>query len=61
MLVQVCSLILPMDSIIVDFNADQRSPFILGFPFLAIRSALIDVAIWKLTMRAYDKVEVFNV
>ncbi|XP_049381214.1 uncharacterized protein LOC125845717 [Solanum stenotomum] len=60
-LVQVGTLIFPVDFVILDFEPDPEVPFILGRPLLAIRGALINVAAGRLTMRAYDKVEVFDV
>ncbi|XP_059312286.1 uncharacterized protein LOC132063647 [Lycium ferocissimum] len=60
-LVQVGSLIIPADFVILDFEPDPKVPFILGRPFLATGRALIDVAAGQLTMRVHDKVEVFNV
>ncbi|XP_060202721.1 uncharacterized protein LOC132631138 [Lycium barbarum] len=60
-LVQVGSLIIPTDFVILDFEPDQDIPFILGRPFLTTGRALIDVAVGQLTMRVHDKVEVFNV
>ncbi|KAK4716340.1 hypothetical protein R3W88_014678 [Solanum pinnatisectum] len=60
-LVQVGSLIFPMDFMVLDFEPDSKVPFILGRPFLAMGKALIDVAAGQLTMRAHDKVEVFDV
>ncbi|XP_015159334.1 uncharacterized protein [Solanum tuberosum] len=60
-LVQVGTLIFPMDFVILDFEPDPEVLFILGRPFLAIGGALIDVAAGRLTMRAHDKVEVFDV
>ncbi|XP_060178013.1 uncharacterized protein LOC132607949 [Lycium barbarum] len=60
-LVQVGSLIIPADFVILDFEPDPEVPFILGRPFLATGRALIDVAAGQLTMRVHDKVEVFNV
>ncbi|XP_060183226.1 uncharacterized protein LOC132613199 [Lycium barbarum] len=60
-LVQVGSLIIPADFVILDFEPDPEVPFILGHPFLATGRALIDVAAGELTMRVHDKVEVFNV
>ncbi|XP_059315366.1 uncharacterized protein LOC132065928 [Lycium ferocissimum] len=60
-LVQVGSLIIPADFMILDFEPDPKVPFILGRPFLAIGRTLIDVAAGQLTMRVHDKVEVFNV
>ncbi|KAK4740166.1 hypothetical protein R3W88_003863 [Solanum pinnatisectum] len=60
-LVQVGSLIFPIDFVVLDFERDSEVPFILGRSFLAMGRALIDVAAGQLTMRAHDKVEVFNV
>ncbi|XP_060202540.1 uncharacterized protein LOC132630964 [Lycium barbarum] len=60
-LVQVGSLIIPADFVILDFEPDPEVPFILGRPFLATGRALIDVVAGQLTMRIHDKVEVFNV
>ncbi|XP_015165283.1 uncharacterized protein [Solanum tuberosum] len=60
-LVQVGSLIFPVDFVVLDFEPDSEVPFILGRPFLATWRALIDVAAGQLTMRAHDKVEVFDV
>ncbi|XP_015162889.1 uncharacterized protein [Solanum tuberosum] len=60
-LVQVGSLIFPVDFVVLDFEPDFEVPFILGRPFLATSRALIDVAIGQLTMKAHDKVEVFDV
>ncbi|XP_055814492.1 uncharacterized protein LOC129884175 [Solanum dulcamara] len=60
-LVQVESLIFPVNFIVLDFEPDPDVPFILGHPFLAIGEALIHVDAGRLTMRAYEKVEVFDV
>ncbi|XP_060177853.1 uncharacterized protein LOC132607792 [Lycium barbarum] len=60
-LVQVGSLIIPADFVILDFEPDPEVPFILRRPFLATGRALIDVAAGQLTVRVHDKVEVFNV
>ncbi|XP_055800376.1 uncharacterized protein LOC129869787 [Solanum dulcamara] len=60
-LVQVGSLIFLVDFVILDFEPNPNIPFILGRPFLATSGALIDVAAGRLTMRAHDKVEVFDV
>ncbi|XP_055835142.1 uncharacterized protein LOC129903615 [Solanum dulcamara] len=60
-LVQVGSLIFPIDFVILDFELDTDVPFILGRLFLATGSALIDMAASRLIMRAHDKVEVFDV
>ncbi|XP_049360466.1 uncharacterized protein LOC125825176 [Solanum verrucosum] len=60
-LVQVGSLIFPVDFVVLNFEPDPEIPFILGRPFLATGRAMIDVAVGQLTMRAHDKVEVFDV
>ncbi|KAK4737348.1 hypothetical protein R3W88_001045 [Solanum pinnatisectum] len=60
-LVQVGSLIFHVDFVFLNFEPDPKVPFILGSLFLAMGRALIDVAVGQLTMRAHDKVEVFDV
>ncbi|KAK4737190.1 hypothetical protein R3W88_000887 [Solanum pinnatisectum] len=60
-LVQVGSLIFPVDFVVLNFKPDPKVPFILGRHFLATGRAMIDVAAGQLTMRAHDKVEVFDV
>lgn len=57
--VQVGSLIFPVDFVILDFDPDSEVLFILSHPFLTTRGALIDVATGRLILRAHDKVEVF--
>ncbi|XP_049344141.1 uncharacterized protein LOC125808482 [Solanum verrucosum] len=60
-LLQVGSLIFSVDFVVLDFEPDSEVPFILGRPFLAMGRALVDVAAGQLTMRAHDKVKVFDV
>lgn len=60
-LVQVGSLIFPVDFIILDFEPDPEVSFILGHQFFAIGRALIDIAVGRLTMCAHDKVKVCDV
>ena len=60
-LVQVETLIFPVDFVILDFELDPQVPFILQQPLLAMRGALIYVTDNRLKMRAHDKVEVFDV
>lgn len=55
------SLILPDDFIILDYESDQKVPFILKRPFLATCPTIIDVYEAKMTMRMSDQVEGFNV
>lgn len=59
--VQVGSLILPVEFVILDFEPDPEVSFVLEHLFLVTRGALINVAAEHLTMRAHDKVKVFNV
>lgn len=54
-LVKVKSLIFPVDFIILDHEADNNVPIILGRPFLAIRRALIDVERGELAMRVNNE------
>ncbi|XP_015164961.1 uncharacterized protein [Solanum tuberosum] len=59
--VQMVSLIFPVDFVVLNFKPNPEIPFILGRPFLATGRVMIDEAAGKLTMRAHDKVEVFDV
>lgn len=43
-LVHVGTMIFPVDFVILDFEYDLEVPFILGYQFLEICGALIDVA-----------------
>lgn len=60
-LVEVRTLIFPMDFVILDFEPDRKVPFILGCPFLETGGASINVATDRLTRRTHDKVKVFDV
>ncbi|XP_062113710.1 uncharacterized protein LOC133824751 [Humulus lupulus] len=60
-LVQVDKFIFPADFIILDYEADRDVPIILGRPFLATRSTLIDVQNGELTMRVNDQQVTFSV
>ncbi|KAK4718090.1 hypothetical protein R3W88_016428 [Solanum pinnatisectum] len=59
-LVQVGSLIFPIDFVVLNIEPDPEVLFILERPFLATGCAMIDVAAVQLTMRAHDKVELFD-
>ena len=61
MLVKVDKLVFPADFIIMDFDADENTPIILGRPFLATGRTLIDVEKGELTMRVNGQQVVFNV
>ena len=60
-LVKVNKFIFPVDFIILDFEADNEVPIILGIPFLATGKTLIDVEKRELTMRVNDQQVTFNV
>ncbi|KAJ9553842.1 hypothetical protein OSB04_017887 [Centaurea solstitialis] len=60
-LVQVDKFIFPADFIILDFEADNDVPLLLGRPFLATGRTLIDVQKGELTMRVHNQEVTFNV
>lgn len=60
-LVQVGTLIFPVEFVIFDFEFDPQVPFMLGRQFLAMVGALNYVAVAKLMIRAHDKAEVIDV
>ncbi|XP_055826353.1 uncharacterized protein LOC129894723 [Solanum dulcamara] len=60
-LVQVGSLIFPSNFVVLDFVPDPDVPFIFRRTFLAIGGEIIDVDVGRLTMRLYEKMEVFDV
>ncbi|XP_075112217.1 uncharacterized protein LOC142182138 [Nicotiana tabacum] len=60
-LVQVEKFILPADFIVLNYEADEEVPIILGRPFLATGGAIIDVRAGKLKMRVDDEEVTFNV
>ncbi|XP_075081376.1 uncharacterized protein LOC142166310 [Nicotiana tabacum] len=59
-LVRVKKFILPADFIVLDYEADEEVPIILGRPFLATGGALIDIREGKLKMRVGDEEITFN-
>lgn len=61
MLVRVDKFVFPRDFIIMDFNANEETPILLGRPFLATGRTLINVERGELTMRVNGKQVVFNV
>nr|XP_016442294.1 PREDICTED: uncharacterized protein LOC107767721 [Nicotiana tabacum] len=60
-LVRVGKFILPADFIILDYEAYEEVPIILGRPFLATGGVIIDVRAGKLKMRIDDEEVTFNV
>ncbi|WMV38311.1 hypothetical protein MTR67_031696 [Solanum verrucosum] len=60
-LVQVESLIFPVDFVLFNFKSDPEVSFILGCHFFSTMRILTDVVVEQLTIRAHDKVQVFDV
>ncbi|XP_039119845.1 uncharacterized protein LOC120256148 [Dioscorea cayenensis subsp. rotundata] len=59
-LVKIDKLIIPVDFVILDVDADVEVPFILRQPFLNTARALIDVKGGKMTLRVGDEKVVFT-
>ncbi|XP_019231306.1 PREDICTED: uncharacterized protein LOC109212145 [Nicotiana attenuata] len=59
-LVRMGKFVLPADFIVLDYEADEEVPIILGRPFLATGGAFIDVREGKLKMRVGDEEITFN-
>ncbi|XP_070005293.1 uncharacterized protein [Nicotiana sylvestris] len=60
-LVQVGKFLFPADFVILDCQADEEIPLILGRPFLATGRALIDCETGELKMRLNDEEVILNV
>ncbi|XP_019240363.1 PREDICTED: uncharacterized protein LOC109220351 [Nicotiana attenuata] len=60
-LIRVGKFILPADFIVLDYEADEEVPIILGRSFLATGGSIIDVREGKLKMRVDDEEITFNV
>src|ERR1044072_3651915 len=62
-LVRVDKIVFPVDFVILDMEEDERVPLILGIPFLATGSALIDVEQGVVDLRVADEVNhsLFNI
>ncbi|KAM0064734.1 putative aspartic peptidase domain superfamily [Helianthus debilis subsp. tardiflorus] len=61
LLVKVEKFVFPADFVILDMEADENVPFILGRPFLNTAKALIDVFLGTITLRAGEESVVFKV
>ncbi|XP_075080507.1 uncharacterized protein LOC142166006 [Nicotiana tabacum] len=59
-LVRVGMFILPADLIVIDYEADEEVPIILGQPFLVTGGAIVDVRAGKLKMRLDNEEVTFN-
>ncbi|XP_075074414.1 uncharacterized protein LOC142162016 [Nicotiana tabacum] len=60
-LMQIGKFIFPADFIILDYEADEMVPIILGQPLLATGDAIIKVREGKMILRVDDEEAVFNV
>nr|XP_016449761.1 PREDICTED: uncharacterized protein LOC107774665 [Nicotiana tabacum] len=60
-LLQIGKFIFPIDFIILDYEADELVPIILGRPLLATRDAIIKIREGKIILRVENKEAVFNV
>ncbi|XP_022018954.1 uncharacterized protein LOC110918984 [Helianthus annuus] len=61
LLVKVDKFVFPTDFVILDMEADERVPIILGRPFLRIAKALIDVYDGKITLRVGEEKVTFEI
>ncbi|XP_021995565.1 uncharacterized protein LOC110892722 [Helianthus annuus] len=61
LLVKVDKFVFPADFVVLDMEADDRVPLILGRPFLNTAKALIDVFLGTITLRAGEESVVFDV
>ncbi|XP_076959511.1 uncharacterized protein LOC143635610 [Bidens hawaiensis] len=55
LLVKVDQFVFPVDFLVLDMEADERVPIILGHPFLRTAKALIDVYDGRVTLRVSDE------
>ncbi|KAF5755478.1 putative nucleotidyltransferase, Ribonuclease H [Helianthus annuus] len=61
LLVKVDKFVFPADFVILDMEADERVPIILGRPFLRTAKALIDVHDGKITLRVGEERVTFEI
>ncbi|MFS7905812.1 putative aspartic peptidase domain superfamily [Helianthus anomalus] len=61
LLVKMDKFVFPADFVVLNMEADEKVPLILGRPFLNTAKALIDVFLGTITLRAGDESVVFEV
>ncbi|XP_076944113.1 uncharacterized protein LOC143614606 [Bidens hawaiensis] len=61
LLIKVDKFVFPMDFVILDMEADDQVPLILGRPFLCTAKALIDVFDGRITLRVGEEIVTFDV
>ncbi|KAA3486812.1 Retrovirus-related Pol polyprotein from transposon 17.6 [Gossypium australe] len=59
-LVKVCSFIIPIDFVVLDFEEDREIPILLGRPFLATFRSTIDLEKNELTMKINSETKFFK-
>ena len=59
-LIKVGKFVFPVDFVVINMEEDKQAPLLLGRPFLATRSALIDVKKRELTLRVGEEAVHFN-
>ena len=59
-LIKVGNFIFPVDFVVIDVKEDKQVPLLLGRPFLATTTSLIDVKKGELTLRIGDEALHFN-
>ncbi|GJX70351.1 DNA-directed DNA polymerase [Tanacetum coccineum] len=53
--------IFPVDFVVLEIDEDELVPIILGWPFLAMERAVIDVREGKLSLRVRSEIVTFNI
>ncbi|XP_076939529.1 uncharacterized protein LOC143608361 [Bidens hawaiensis] len=61
LLVKVDKFVFPVDFVVLDMDADEKVPIILGRPFLRTAKALIDMYDEKITLRVGDENVTYDV
>ena len=59
-LIKVGKFIFPMDFVVIDIKEEKQVPLVLGRPFLATTTTLIDLKKGELTLRVGDEAVQFN-
>ena len=59
-LIKVGKFVFPVDFVVINMEEDKQAPLLLGRPFLATGSTLIDVKKGELTLRVGEEAVNFN-
>ena len=60
MLIKVVNFVFPVDFVVIDIKEDKQVPLLLGRPFLATGTTLIDLKKGELTLKVGDEAVHFN-